>query len=156
MSQNALARLAQRSEGATGVIYVHNFFVTLGAGATQDILVRTPATGKTWLQRYVTAEAQTINPTFEAPTVTLDGTPGVFLSVDRSASRVARTLVFEGPTISATGLGIDNEINVLGVALQREMVWFRLAQATDYLIRTSSTPAGNDVVMSVRITEENE
>ena len=157
MSLYTASKIIQRREGATGFIYVFNFPVTLGAGASQDLLIRTPATGPTiYAQRYTTAAAQTINSVFEGPTVTADGTPGTFLSVDRTGTRVAQSLIFDTPTVTADGLQLDNEINSLGVKLQRENVWFKLAAGTDYLIRSTSSPAGNDVVLSVRISEESE
>ena len=156
MSNLPINRIVTRAEGAQGNIYVFNFVVTLGAAVRQDLLLITPAFGNVYMQRYTTAAGQTVNSTFEGSTITANGSAGTFLSLDRTATRPANTLIFDTPTVSADGTQIDNEVNALGVKLQRENVWWRLAQSTNYLIVTTSSPAGNDVVMSVRILEEND
>ena len=118
----------QRVDGATGGAVVvdpaaeraglgHAFLATvlrqpLPLGSTSLVLVRTPPATPVHLSLTVRAGQPLIAGLFEAPTLLLDGTPITdAANRNRGSAATPAVLLFDGPTVSAVGTTVAEQIH---------------------------------------------
>ena len=119
----------------------------LAAAANLDILIR-PGPIPPHMQAQVAIGADGRVQFFENPVTTADGTPVPSFNRLRGSTNTSNTLVFNGPTVTGTGLMIDDEVVPGGQAnfavggQSESFNEYILNPAFDYLVRLTNVSGG--------------
>lgn len=117
--------------------------VALAGAASLEMLIRTSTVGIHCLYNASLGGDASVS-FFEAPTVTVVGTPLVPINHNRNSAFATTTLVYEAPTTTADGTELDVLIMPGGTGGNSQgnsgaiLLDWELAASTDYLIRLTN------------------